>query len=66
MNNENMSHLPYEIHDIGVSKIDQDSFRIIFGTKTEIEGFYEGFAEFDVGRDMLKKFIAKASGLLKN
>jgi len=64
MSNEDMSSLPYEIHDIDVVKIDKDNFKIIFGTKTDIEGFYKGFAELDVDRSILERFTKKVSTVL--
>jgi len=62
---ENTPHLPYEIHDINVVKTEDGDFKIILGTKGDIEGLYKGFAEAEIGRDILEKFVKKASELLQ-
>ena len=63
--NENATPFPpHEIHDITVSKVDENTFKVIFGTKTDIEGLYEGFAELEVDRETLQRFLDKASEAL--
>jgi len=56
--------LPHEIHDITISKTDENTFKIIFGTKTDIDGLYEGFAEVEIDREILQCFVDRASEAL--
>jgi len=60
MDTEDLSHLPFEINDINIAKTEDGNFKIIFGTKTDIEGFYKGFAEVEVDRAILERFARRA------
>lgn len=65
MDNEDLAHLPYEIHDINVAKSEDGNFKIIFGTETDVEGFYRWFAEVEIDRTILERFVERASEALK-
>ncbi len=54
-----------EIHNIQVTKLDDDRFIIVFGTKTEIPNLYSAVTEIEIDRSLLEQFVANARQALE-
>jgi len=53
-----------EIHNIRISRLNEDRFTIVFGTKTEIPNLYSASTEIEIDRALLEQFIADAQKAL--
>ena len=49
-----------EIHNINVVRLDNDRFKIVFGTKTEINNLFSAATEIEIDRTLLEEFIKTA------
>jgi len=57
--------IQHEIHNISVTKLDNDRFKVVFGTKTDIPNLYSASTEIEVDRPLLEQFIKNAQEALK-
>ena len=53
-----------EIHNISVLKLNNDKFRILFGTKTDIPDLYSASTEIEIDRGLLEQFVQSAQEAL--
>ena len=54
-----------EIHNINVVRLDNDRFKIVFGTKTEINNLFSAATEIEIDRTLLEEFIKTVRKSLK-
>ena len=55
-----------EIHNISVTKLDNDKFRLLLGTKTDIPNLYSASTGIELGRTLLEEFVKSAQEALAN
>ena len=53
-----------EIHNVHVVKLDNDRFKVVFGTKTEIADLYSSLTEMEIDRGLLEQFVISAQEAL--
>ena len=53
-----------EIHNIHVVKLDNERFKVVFGTKTEIADLYSSLTEVELDRTLLEQFVRSAQEAL--
>jgi len=53
-----------EIHNIHVVKLDNERFKVVFGTKTEIVDLYSSLTEVELDRTLLEQFVRSAQEAL--
>jgi hypothetical protein len=58
------NELSPEIHNISVIKLDNNKFRILFGTKTEIPNLYSASTGIELDRTLLEQFVKNAQEVL--
>jgi len=61
---DNNEELTPGIHNINVTKLGTDRFKVIFGTKTEIPNLYSALTEMEVDRALLEHFVKNAQAAL--
>ena len=49
-----------EIHNITVEKLDEDRYRVLLGTQTEIPGLFSAFTGIELDRSLLEEFVESA------
>ena len=54
-----------EIHNISVVKLDNDKFRVLLGTKTEIPNLYSASTGIELDRTFLEEFVKSAQEALE-
>ena len=54
-----------EIHNINVVKLDNDKFRVLLGTKTEIPNLYSASTGIEIDRTLLEQFVKSAQEALE-
>ena len=53
-----------EIHNIHVVQLDNERFKVVFGTKTEIVDLYSSLTEVELDRTLLEQFVRSAQEAL--
>lgn len=54
-----------EIHDVSVTKLEDDKFQVLFGTKTEIPNLYSASTGIELNRTLLEQFVKSAQQALQ-
>ena len=54
-----------DIDNISVIKLDNDKFRILLGTKTEIPNLYSASTGIEIDRTLLEQFVRSAQEALE-
>ena len=54
-----------EIHNISVVKLENERFRVLFGTKTDIPDLYSASTGIELDRTLLEEFIKNAQEALE-
>ena len=54
-----------EIHNISVTKLDNDKFRVLFGTETGIPNLYSASTGIELDRTLLEQFVKSAQEALE-
>ena len=49
-----------EIHNVSVTKLKDDRFKVVFGKKTGVPNLYSALTEIELDRSLLEQFIKNA------